>query len=104
MPPIQYPVRPSAHVTANVHVPTSDRPDAGGPRTANNERRSAIVPPPIANVRPHIGMTRYKGTVRMCSTESCGLRVVVTGLQTSCYKSVHKLSTSCVRTACSQLL
>jgi hypothetical protein len=28
---------------------------------------------------------------------------VVTGLQTSCYKSVHKLSTSCVRTACSQL-
>jgi hypothetical protein len=29
---------------------------------------------------------------------------VVTGLQTSCYKSVHKLSTSCVRTACSQLL
>ena len=25
---------------------------------------------------------------------------VVTGLQTSCYKSVHKLSTSCVRTAC----
>ena len=23
---------------------------------------------------------------------------------TSCYKSVHKLSTSCVRTACSQLL
>ena len=24
---------------------------------------------------------------------------VVTGLQTSCYKSVHKLSTSCVRTA-----
>jgi hypothetical protein len=29
---------------------------------------------------------------------------VVTGLQTSCYKSVHKLSTSCVHTACSQLL
>jgi hypothetical protein len=30
---------------------------------------------------------------------------VVTGLQTSCYKSVHKLLTSCVRTAnCSQLL
>jgi hypothetical protein len=29
---------------------------------------------------------------------------VVTSLQTSCYKSVHKLSTSCVRTACSQLL
>jgi hypothetical protein len=29
---------------------------------------------------------------------------VVTGLQTSCYKSVHKLFTSCVRTACSQLL
>jgi hypothetical protein len=28
---------------------------------------------------------------------------VVTSLQTSCYKSVHKLSTSCVRTACSQL-
>jgi hypothetical protein len=26
---------------------------------------------------------------------------VVTGLQTSCYKSVHKLLTSCVRTACS---
>jgi hypothetical protein len=26
---------------------------------------------------------------------------VVTGLQTSCYESVHKLSTSCVRTACS---
>jgi hypothetical protein len=26
---------------------------------------------------------------------------VVTCLQTSCYKSVHKLSTSCVRTACS---
>jgi hypothetical protein len=32
------------------------------------------------------------------------LAQVVTGLQTSCYKSVHKLSTSCVRTACSQLL
>jgi hypothetical protein len=29
---------------------------------------------------------------------------VVTSLQTSCYKSVQKLSTSCVRTACSQLL
>jgi hypothetical protein len=29
---------------------------------------------------------------------------VVTGLQTSCYKSVQKLSTSCVCTACSQLL
>ena len=29
---------------------------------------------------------------------------VVTGLQTSCDKSVHKLSTRCVRTACSQLL
>jgi hypothetical protein len=29
---------------------------------------------------------------------------VVTGLQTSCYKFVHKLSTSCVRTACSLLL
>jgi hypothetical protein len=29
---------------------------------------------------------------------------VVTGLQTSCYKSVHKLSTSCIHTACSQLL
>ena len=29
---------------------------------------------------------------------------VVIGLQTSCYKSVHKRSTSCVRTACSQLL
>ena len=29
---------------------------------------------------------------------------VGTGLQTSCYKSVHKLSTSCVRIACSQLL
>jgi hypothetical protein len=66
MPPIRYPVRPSAHVTANVHVPTSDRPDAGGPRTTSDERRSAIVPPPIANVRPHIGMTRYKGTVRAC--------------------------------------
>ena len=29
---------------------------------------------------------------------------VVTSLKTSCYKSVHKLLTSCVRTACSQLL
>jgi hypothetical protein len=29
---------------------------------------------------------------------------VVTDLQTSCYKFVHKPSTSCVRTACSQLL
>jgi hypothetical protein len=29
---------------------------------------------------------------------------VVTSLQTSCYKSVHKLSTSCFRTVCSQLL
>ena len=29
---------------------------------------------------------------------------VVTNPQTSCYKSVHKLSTSCVRIACSQLL
>jgi hypothetical protein len=28
---------------------------------------------------------------------------VVTSLQTSCHESVHKLSTSCVRTACSQL-
>ena len=28
----------------------------------------------------------------------------VTSLQTSCYKSVHKLSTSCVRTACSQFV
>ena len=29
---------------------------------------------------------------------------VVTNLQTNCYKSVHKLSTRCLRTACSQLL
>ena len=29
---------------------------------------------------------------------------VVTGLQTSCYKSVHKLSASCVRTACSHVV
>jgi hypothetical protein len=29
---------------------------------------------------------------------------VVTSLQTSCYTSVHKLSTSCVRTACSQFV
>ena len=28
----------------------------------------------------------------------------LSGLQTSCYKLLHKLSTSCVRTACSQLL
>ena len=28
----------------------------------------------------------------------------VTGLQTSCYTSVHKLSTSCARTACSQFV
>jgi hypothetical protein len=34
---------------------------------------------------------------------TCKNAQVVTGLQTSCYKSVHKL-TSCVRTACSQLL
>ena len=59
MRPIQYPVRPSAHVTANVRVPTSDHPDAVGP---SDERRPAVVPPPIANVRPHIGVTRYKGT------------------------------------------
>ena len=31
-------------------------------------------------------------------------QLVVTDLQTSCYKAVHKLSTSCVHTACSQLL
>jgi hypothetical protein len=35
---------------------------------------------------------------------TCKNAQVVTGLQTSCYKSVHKLSTNCVRTACSQLL
>jgi hypothetical protein len=29
---------------------------------------------------------------------------LVTNLQTSCYKSVHKLSTSCVHTACSQFV
>ena len=29
---------------------------------------------------------------------------LVTSLRTSCYKSVHKLSTSCVRTACSQFV
>ena len=29
---------------------------------------------------------------------------VVTGLQTSCSKSVHKLSTSCARTACSHVV
>jgi exopolysaccharide biosynthesis protein len=29
---------------------------------------------------------------------------VVTSLQTSCHKSVHKLSTSCVRIACSQIV
>ncbi len=29
---------------------------------------------------------------------------VVTGLQTSCYKSVHKLSAGCVRTACSHVV
>jgi hypothetical protein len=29
---------------------------------------------------------------------------LVTSLQTSCYKSVHKLSTSCLRTACSQFV
>jgi hypothetical protein len=38
----------------------------------------------------------------------CSTRVKIShlgaSLQTSCYKSVHKLSTSCVRTACSWLL
>ena len=73
MPPIQYPVRPAAHVSANVHVPTSNIPDTGGARTSNDERRSAIVPPPIANVRPHIGITRYKGTLNnFCSKNCCG--------------------------------
>ena len=32
---------------------------------------------------------------------TCKNTQVVTSLQTSCNKSVHKLSTSCVRTACS---
>jgi hypothetical protein len=43
--------------------------------------------------RPKIGCTN-------CTRQNAQ---VVTGLQTSCYKSVHKLSTSCLRTACSQL-
>ena len=60
MRPIQYPVRPSAHVTANVRVPTSDLANAGGPHKTSDERRPAIAPTPIANVRPHIGMPRYK--------------------------------------------
>ena len=63
MRPIQYPVRPSAHVTANVRVPTSDLANAGGPHKTSDERRPAIAPAPIANVRPHIGMPRYKGTM-----------------------------------------
>lgn len=65
MPPIQYPVRSSTHVSANVHVPTSNLSDTSGhaPRKTSDERRAAIVPPPIANVRPHIGITRYKGTL-----------------------------------------
>ena len=29
---------------------------------------------------------------------------VGTGLQTNCYKSVHKLSTNCVRTVCSHVV
>jgi hypothetical protein len=36
--------------------------------------------------------------LRVCTLKNAQ---VVTSLQTSCYKSVHKLSTSCVRTACS---
>ena len=68
MPPIQYPVRPSAHVTANVRVSTSNRPDPGGP---SDELRPAIVPPPIANVRPHIGITRYKGTCSAFFSNNC---------------------------------
>jgi hypothetical protein len=67
MPPIQYPVRPSAHVTANVRVPTSDRGNAGGARKNSDERHPAIVPTPIANVRPHIGITRYKGIFPLTS-------------------------------------
>jgi hypothetical protein len=32
------------------------------------------------------------------------LQSLVTRLRTNCYKSVHKLSTSCARTACSQVV
>ena len=35
---------------------------------------------------------------------TCKNAQVVTGLPTSCYKSVHKLSTSCVPAACSHVV
>jgi hypothetical protein len=56
---------------------------------------------------PYMGTTRHFHVlfdVRILDLHTRKNAQVVTSLQTNCYKSVHKLSTSCVRTACSQLL
>ena len=61
MPHIPYPVRPAAHVTANVRVPTSAISENNTSRSKSDESRTAIAQTPIANVRPNVAIARYKG-------------------------------------------
>jgi hypothetical protein len=52
----------------------------------------------------HPAIQRFVNKLRVITLYTRKNSQVVTGLQTSCYKSANKPSTSCVRTACSQLL
>jgi glycerol uptake facilitator-like aquaporin len=49
-------------------------------------------------------IAQITGGRKITNTHAKTHKLLITGLQTSCYKSAHKLPTSCVRTACSQLL
>ena len=52
--------------------------------------------------RSHSSHRSYSCIFGNCSTRENAQ--LVTSLQTSCYRSVHKLSTSCLRTACSHFV
>jgi hypothetical protein len=64
----------------------------------------------LVSVQENEEVRGIHGPVKLCKVNEHAdyarknARQVVTGLQTSCYKSVHKLSISCVCTACSKLL
>ncbi|XP_046853358.1 RNA-binding protein 26-like isoform X2 [Xenia sp. Carnegie-2017] len=63
MPHIPYPVRPAAHVTANVRVPTSAISENNTSRSKSDESRTAVAQTPIANVRPNVAIARYKDVI-----------------------------------------
>ena len=52
----------------------------------------------------NVGVYQFNYSLRSIELYTRKNAQVVTSLQTSCYKSAHKLSTSCACTACSQFV